>query len=435
MGYGTCRLFTLAQHQEPIPMVNRTHPVHSCSLNLERLEAREVPAGIVSVFASNASFLNTVNLVITGDDLDNQIDIVRQAGQVKIIARGDTLLHYDLDSTYNYGTVTPTYTEITFDASRGMRDVTIQMFSGNDDVRISVIGNHRFGNLLVSLGEGNNSFLLMGSSSTSASNKNYVTFFSLDGGAGRDQIYVYKTFISGGTLNTGGGHDSVYLNDIKGNSLSITLGAGNDTLLVHQLGLTSFSVDLGSGDDQATFTGNNTFGSFNSLYNTWVGGLTVLEGAGRDTLSFAGTTVVDNKLSIDLGAEPDRLFVAAAANTTDPPTLKVDGPDGQINTTILTGTGNDVVRFGTGSGSGKSVQFEVETRLNLGSGDDALYVRNAIFNLIIALLGDGNDKVLNNWGSSNVTVGSGSKLHGGPGIDVLPASWTTPTNLTVLAIP
>jgi len=309
------------------------------------------------------------------------------------------------------------------------------MFSGNDDVRISVIGDHSFGNLLVSLGEGNNSFLLMGSSSTSPNINNSVTFFSLDGGAGRDQIYVYKTFISGGTLNTGGGHDSVYLNDIKGNSLSITLGAGNDTLLVHQLGLTSFSVDLGSGDDQATFTGNNTFGSFNSLYNTWVGGLTVLEGAGRDTLSFAGTTVVDNKLSIDLGAEPDRLFVAAAANTTDPPTLKVDGPDGQINTTILTGTGNDVVRFGTGSGSGKSVQFEVETRLNLGSGDDALYVRNAIFNLIIALLGDGNDKVLNNWGSSNVTVGSGSKLHGGPGIDVLPASWTTPTNLTVLAIP
>ena len=246
---------------------------------------------------------------------------------------------------------------------------------------------------------------------------------------------MYKTFISGGTLNTGGGHDSVYLNDIKGNSLSITLGAGNDTLLVHQLRTNSFSVDLGSGDDQATFTGNNTFGFFDSPHNTWGGGLTVLGGAGRDTLSFAGTTVVGNKLSIDLGAGPDRLFVAAAANTTDPPTLKVDGPDGQINTTILTGTGNDVVRFGTGSGSGKSVQFEDETRLNLGSGDDALYVRNAIFNLIIALLGDGNDKVLNNWGSSNVTVGSGSKLHGGPGIDVLPASWTTPTNLTVLAIP
>jgi len=158
-------------------MVNRTHPVHSCSLNLERLEEREVPGGIVSVSASNGGITDTVNLVITGDDLDNQIDIVRQAGQVKIIARGDTLLHYDLASTYNDGTVTPTYTEITFDASGGMRDVTIQMFSGNDDVRISVIGNHSFGNLLVSLGEGNNSFLLMGSSSTSAPNINSVGNF------------------------------------------------------------------------------------------------------------------------------------------------------------------------------------------------------------------------------------------------------------------
>jgi hypothetical protein len=134
-------------------------------------------AGIVSVSASDGGITDTVNLVITGDDLDNQIDIVRQAGQVKIIARGDTLLHYDLASTYNYGTVTPTYTEITFDASGGMRDVTIQMFSGNDDVRISVIGNHSFGNLLVSLGEGNNSFLLMGSSSTFPNINSVGNFF------------------------------------------------------------------------------------------------------------------------------------------------------------------------------------------------------------------------------------------------------------------
>jgi hypothetical protein len=64
-----------------------------------------------------------------------------------------------------------------------------------------------------------------------------------------------------------------------------------------------------------------------------------------------------------------------------------------------------------------------------------LFIRNAIFNLLIALLGDGNDQVLNNWGGSGVTVGAGSKLHGGAGVDVLPAGWTTPPNLTVVAIP
>ncbi len=167
----------------------------------------------------------------------------------------------------------------------------------------------------------------------------------------------------------------------------------------------------------------------------WSGGLTVVGGAGNDLLTFTGQTQVLNKLNIDLGAGNDRLFVAAAATSSDPATLSVDGPDGQINALIRLQAGIDTVRFGTGSGSGKSVDFADQTRLELGSGDDRLFIRNAIFNLLIALLGDGNDQVLNNWGGSGVTVGTGSKLHGGAGVDVLPAGWTTPTNLTVLAIP
>ncbi|MEJ5276101.1 MAG: hypothetical protein WHU94_09335, partial [Thermogemmata sp.] len=109
--------------------------------------------------------------------------------------------------------------------------------------------------------------------------------------------------------------------------------------------------------------------------------------------------------------------------------------DGQINALIRLQAGNDLVRFGTGAGSGPSVNFADQTRLEMGSGDDALFIRNAIFNLLIALLGDGTDRVLNDWGSDGVTVGAGSKLHGGAGVDLLPSGWTTPPNLTILAIP
>jgi hypothetical protein len=193
---------------------------------------------------------------------------------------------------------------------------------------------------------------------------------------------------------------------------------------------------LGSGNDRASFSGNNRFGVVpSSPLDTWFGGLTVVGGAGNDLLTFTGRTQVLNKLNIDLGDGNDRLLVAAAANSSDPATLSVDGPDGEINALIRLGTGNDLVRFGTGSGSGPSVNFADQTRLELGSGDDRLFIRNAIFNLLIALLGDGNDQVLNNWGGSGVTVGAGSKLHGGAGVDVLPSGWTTPPNLTVLAIP
>ena len=62
-------------------------------------------------------------------------------------------------------------------------------------------------------------------------------------------------------------------------------------------------------------------------------------------------------------------------------------------------------------------------------------MRNAFMSLLVALLGDGNDKVDNNWGTDNVTVGSGSLLDGGKGTDILPPGWTPPANLTVINIP
>ena len=385
-------------------------------LTLERLEERDVPAGIVSVYAVlDSSFTpNRVHLTITGDDLDNQVDIVRESGQVKVIAQGTTVLHYDLSSPFPSGDVTATYTQITFNAPAGIRDLSITMGGGHDSVRVSVIGDHSFGNFGVNLGSGNDSFLLLGSSST-APNINFVNSFSLDSDSGDDCVYVYKTFLLEGTLST---------------------GEGNDTLLVNSCISDSFSADLGSGNDRASFSGNNRFGvDPSSPLDTWLGGLTVVGGAGNDLLTFTGQTQVLNKLNIDLGVGNDRLLVAAAANAADPATLSVDGPDGQINALIRLQAGNDLVRFGTGAGSGPSVNFADQTRLEMGSGDDALFIRNAIFNLLIALLGDGNDQVLNNWGGSGVTVGAGSKLHGGAGVDLLPSGWTTPPNLTILAIP
>jgi hypothetical protein len=333
-----------------------------------------------------------------------------------------------------------------------MRDVWINMFGGNDNVRISVLGDHSFGNLSVLLGSGDDSFLVMGSSSTSPY-VNSVISLSVDGGAGQDNIYVYKTRIGGGTIASADGNDAVYLNDVRANTLGLDLGNGNDAVYLNDvvantLGLdlgngndavylndvvaNTLGLDLGNGNDRAFFSGNNKFGRY---FPEYYGGLTVLGGGGRDVVYFGGRTVVQNKLTVDLGGGNDRLLVAAAASGSDPATIDVDGPDGQINTLIVAGSGHDVVRIGTGSGSGTSLSAQDQTKLSLGSGDDILFMRNAIFNLLIALLEEGNDKVVNDWGSSGVVVGAGSKLHGGPGVDVLASVWSAPTNLTVLAIP
>ncbi len=64
-------------------------------------------------------------------------------------------------------------------------------------------------------------------------------------------------------------------------------------------------------------------------------------------------------------------------------------------------------------------------------------MRDAIMSLLVALLGDDDDTVMNNWGTDNVTVGFGSLLDGGNHIitDILPPGWTPPANLTVINFP
>ncbi len=242
---------TFARRRTSAPAADRP-------LTLERLEERDVPAGIVSVFAAlDTNFTpNRVHLTITGDDLDNQVDIVRENDQVKVIAQGTTVLHYDLSSTFPSGDVTATYTQITFNAPAGIRDLSITLGGGDDAVRVSVIGNHFSGNFGVNLGTGNDSFLLLGSSL----DLNSVTSFSLDSGSGDDLVYVYKTFLNGGTLSTGEGNDTVYLNDCEV-GISTSLGAGNDTLLVNSCVRDSFTADLGSGNDRAIFSGNKSLDS------------------------------------------------------------------------------------------------------------------------------------------------------------------------------
>jgi hypothetical protein len=400
---------TFSRHRQTS---TRVASAASRPLTLERLEERDVPAGIVSVFAQLDPSMITptrIHLAIVGDGLDNQMDIIRNSGEVKVVAQGTTVLNY-------IGSVTATVTplEITFgSATNGIRDLSVSLGGGSDLVRIVNNDTNNFGEVEVDLGSGNDSFLLAGVSPID----NGILNLSLNSGSGNDSIFIYNSFFPGGntSLQLGEGHD-------------IIAGSG-----IFSWG--TLSVDMGNGNDQGIFSGTNSFGYYDIFDDSWSGGLTVVGGAGNDVLTFTGQTEVLNKLNINLGDGNDRLLVAAAANTSDPATLSVDGPDGQINARIRLQAGNDLVRFGIGSGSGPSVNFADQTRLELGSGDDRLFIRNAIFNLLIALLGDGNDQVLNNWGSSGVTVGAGSKLHGGAGVDVLPSGWTTPTNLTILAIP
>jgi len=198
-----------------------------------------------------------------------------------------------------------------------------------------------------------------------------------------------------------GGNDIVIIdNTIVGNNTYIYLTSGNDKVF-----LTSSQFS------------NNVF---------------ISTAGGKDVVRFIpGTVIVGGNLGILTGGGRDRVLVDPG--TSGAVTLKVFG-----TTSIRTGLGNDLVSFGVpfSTTTGPTVDLQA-TVIDTGDGDDRIYMRDAIMSLLVALLGDGDDTVMNNWGTDNVTVGFGSLLDGGNHItsDILPPGWTPPANLTVINFP
>jgi hypothetical protein len=227
--------------------------------------------------------------------------------------------------------------------------------------------------------------------------------------------------------------DNLYISMLNGDD-KVSIGActinnnlvirdtpgGNDIVAINNtiVGNNTY-IHLTKGDDKVFLT-NSQFS--NNVFISTAGG--------KDVVRFIpGTVIVGGNLGILTGGGRDRVLVDPG--TSGAVTLKVFG-----TTSIRTGLGNDLVSFGVpfSTTTGPTVDLQA-TVIDTGDGDDRIYMRDAIMSLLVALLGDGDDTVMNNWGTDNVTVGFGSLVDGGNGFDS-PPSWTTPpANLTVINFP
>jgi hypothetical protein len=196
---------------------------------------------------------------------------------------------------------------------------------------------------------------------------------------------------------------------------------GNDTVIMDntRVGQNAF-IYLTSGNDKVFIT-SSTFGN-NVIVNT---------AGGNDLVRFIpGLVTVGGNLGIYTGGGND--IVRVDPGTAGTATLHVVG-----NTLIRTHIGDDQVRFGTPTTLGSPTAVLNATVIDTGAGKDRIFMRDALMSLLIALLGDDDDAVQNNWGSEGVTVGFGSLLDGGNHMtgDSLPVGWTAPANLTVVNFP
>ncbi|MCS7022302.1 MAG: hypothetical protein NZ703_08075 [Gemmataceae bacterium] len=316
------------------------------------------------------------NITIVGDNLANDITISMSGNGISIQANGTTTLTLSPNTPGSW-VVSQTPTLIVLNPNGPNNPPTL-------------------GNLFVDMRDGDD---VVGAFSLSSSG-NQV--FSL--GNGNDKLNV-------GACNVGG---ALIVRDIT----------GNDTVTIDntRANLNSF-INLTSGNDKVYIAGSGT--AFNQ-------DLMISMAAGDDLVRFIpGQSVINGNLGIYTGAGNDRVLVDGASPGT-PATLKVNG-----NTLIQTGSNNDRVIFGTpGSMTGATVDLAA-TVIDMGSGKDEIGMRDAIMSLLIALLGDDDDQVLNNWGAANVTVGFGSLLDGGNQMvaDTLPSGWSAPAGLSVVGFP
>jgi len=341
------------------PLARGRRRTQAPRLQVEVLEGRAVPAGDV------AAFLLGGDLIVLGDEADNDIEIVVTDGNLVVQGREGTNTTVNGDSRVVFEGVDRVADDLRIFLGGGNDLIDIRGVSVGGDISILATDAVRAagvgasgdqvlldlltigGNLDVSTGAGADAVLV--ERSTIAGDTTIAT------GASDDRFALVDVNLGGRlTVNTGAGNDQVFLDPTAaGGRISIRTGAGDDTILLH--GVNEFSgavsLDGGDGKDTAEIDGSSNFAAglkargFESVAKVLVTEFSAAEGLTFRRL-FAGdppgtgsTEFALNGARFTGGEVTFRAFGAAYASA---PAAYVPGPEGA---TISLDTPAKQVRF------------------------------------------------------------------------------------------
>lgn len=269
------------------------------SLEFQKLEARTMLAGDVTVFIDN------VNLVVIGDAESNQIQIIgNRNGSASVVGLEDTTINGGAGFETNFP---------------GLRNAFVTLNQGNDEVTIQ---GARFNEGIVLQGNGGDDLLVVRNSSIGSLN--------IQGGNGDDRVEIENVFtINDSLIDTLTGDDLVAIyNHAVGGDFSLLTGRGDDTIAVDRLGMFgNLTLNTASGNDQVLVAGRTYIGRSSNLSL----------GTGDDFLGVmpsrnGGTSQLQESTRIDGGGGNDNIaFDAAVSMQTDVEIIGNTGIDGFSN--------------------------------------------------------------------------------------------------------
>ena len=243
------------------------------------LETRRLLAGDVNVAVDGT------NLMVTGDNQANQVDITRNQTGVLVVS--------GLNTTIN-GTNNP------FVAIPNVLSINITLDGGNDETTIDNVLLHKD-----------------------------LNFF---GNEGNDRLTVTDSYAGRLYVESGSGNDVLDLDLITGKSAKVDLGSGNNILAATAL-FAGKNFEVYGGDGSNTFTANTLVVNRN---------LSVGFGAGHDNLLFAGETFIGKSSRVYLNDGNDFagfLPTQNSANASLQQSLHFDAGNGNDNLALDNNTG------------------------------------------------------------------------------------------------
>lgn len=409
------------------------------SLGLELLERREVFSGNV------VATIEGGNLIITGDDGNNNIVITRGAVGEVVVAGGT--------EGGALGTETQVNGVVTAAVLTGFTgDILIDMRAGNDRVLITDLATTGLVNAY--LGTGNDTFLLQSRSVSSIpftrNDAAAVTYGNVSvansvvvyANAGNDTFGMYDAVIGGDLVYYGDFGDDAFVVDgtttadaIVGRTIHIDMGWGDDTINISRLAvrdsmtvfdggatvgstvtLTSLDIDrslrmyLSIGADNVVIRGDD-----NAANRLLTDDLVVFTGDTADNVTIENVGATNITLDTGAGDEGNGFFGIELRNLTVAQQLWVHSGDGFDNVLLENSTAG-VVRLFTGAGSDGVIARNldaVDAVFDSGELGDVLGLYDSNYERLVVGMYAGSDRLY----IGNVRVTRGATFDGGEGDD------------------